>query len=42
MPGVSGVRFAKPFSFSDCGVSLKMKNSYSAPNLGRKPMSRAR
>ena len=35
MPGVSGVRFWNPFSRSDCGVSLKMKYSYSEPNCGQ-------
>ena len=31
VPGESVVSPWKPFSRSDCGVSLKMKYSYSAP-----------
>ena len=42
MPGESGVRSRKPFSRSDCGVSRKMKYSYSEPNRGRNPSARAR
>jgi hypothetical protein len=42
MPGSSVSRFWKPLARSEAGVSLKMKNSYSLPNLGTNPLERAR